>query len=192
MEMVSKKRLQGQAYRIPVKYHSPLSLMLRNEVLRLQGCNLSLLRRNSFSVNIPNTIISCVQISSAHLSLRSSKSPTSQSSKLFSFTNHSLTHHQSKFTLKMRLQILTLLALATTGLATRTPKTPADPKCKYVPISWTSVCNQGNNLFCTGNADTGCQTPKVGSTDVYATELNEISCDDKKKGEGCYQYHCCK
>lgn len=106
-------------------------------------------------------------------------------------TNKQTPYHHHSTSPKLKMQLSTflssfaLLTLAATALA-------QDKKCTYTPGSYTSVCQQGNNLFCTGNVNTGCETPKVGSIDAHATDLNVKSCVGKKKGDGCDQYFCCK
>ncbi|QDS70144.1 hypothetical protein FKW77_005803 [Venturia effusa] len=107
----------------------------------------------------------------------------------------------------MRLSIISLLALAATGLATdpdkdpkdkpktpaKKPKPSADPECEYKWVDYTSDCHQGNDLFCDGNGEnTGCLTPTSPSLDDYANWLNVDSCVGKKKMDSCKQYHCCK
>ncbi|QDS71320.1 hypothetical protein FKW77_001963 [Venturia effusa] len=108
---------------------------------------------------------------------------------------------QSSPAIEMQISVMTLLALAATGLCAKQETDPKDepdskpkpnPKCKYDWVNYTSVCQKGDNLFCDGNSSTGCKPPEEGSLDDYAKYLNVQSCSDTKQWETCKQYFCCK
>ncbi|KAG8167927.1 hypothetical protein KVR01_003616 [Diaporthe batatas] len=61
--------------------------------------------------------------------------------------------------------VLVLAASAATGLA---------QSCTYQAASYLSVCQQGNNLFCTGN--TGVCSNSTDTFDEQATIANEDAC----------------
>lgn len=85
-----------------------------------------------------------------------------------------LTHIFSKSsTLKMYAIIPTILALATTALAAPSGLEPR--ACTYETAQYASICQQGNNLFCTGDVNI-CPSGKTDTFDAKATSANEAAC----------------
>lgn len=76
--------------------------------------------------------------------------------------------------------LLILAAAAATGLA---------QSCTYETANYLSVCQQGNNLFCTGN--TGVCSGKTDTFDEQATIANEDACAGLSRGDSCIQTVAC-
>ncbi|KAI3397816.1 hypothetical protein diail_10349 [Diaporthe ilicicola] len=82
------------------------------------------------------------------------------------------------------MQLTTLLVLAAsaaTGLA---------ESCKYETASYLSVCQQGNNLFCSGNTNV-CTAGTTDTFDDTATKANEDACAGLNRGDNCVQTVAC-
>lgn len=82
------------------------------------------------------------------------------------------------------MQLTTLLVLAAsaaTGLA---------QSCTYETANYLSVCQQGTNLFCTGNTGV-CQQGKTDTFDETATTANEDACAGLSRGDSCVQTVAC-
>ncbi|KAK1709984.1 hypothetical protein CaCOL14_011825 [Colletotrichum acutatum] len=66
----------------------------------------------------------------------------------------------------------------------------ASAQTTYETANYLSVCQQGTNLFCTGNTGV-CQKGKTDTFDAKATKANEDSCKGLKRGDGCTQTVAC-
>ncbi|WYZ38395.1 hypothetical protein EsH8_III_000309 [Colletotrichum jinshuiense] len=66
----------------------------------------------------------------------------------------------------------------------------ASAQTTYETANYLSVCQQGNNLFCTGNTGV-CPRGKTDTFDDKATKANEDSCKGLKRGDSCVQTVAC-
>lgn len=82
----------------------------------------------------------------------------------------------------MRSVLFSIITLAAAVLAA--PSANAPRACTYEKGSYVSVCQQGQNLFCTGDKNI-CPSGKKESIDTQATSANEAACVGKKRGDGC-------
>lgn len=63
-------------------------------------------------------------------------------------------------------------------------------ECSYQTANYLSVCNRGNNLFCSGNTNV-CPSGKTDTFDETATKANEEACLDRSAGDSCTQTVAC-
>ncbi|KAF3805683.1 putative aldehyde dehydrogenase FUS7 [Colletotrichum gloeosporioides] len=78
-----------------------------------------------------------------------------------------------------------VLALAAVASAASVPRATT-----YETANYLSVCQQGTNLFCTGNTGV-CQRGKTDTFDAKATKENEVACERLKRGDSCTQTVAC-
>lgn len=83
---------------------------------------------------------------------------------------------------KMYAIIPTILALATTALAAPSGLEPR--ACTYETAQYLSVCQQGENLFCTGDVNI-CPSGKTDTFDAKATSANEAACEGLTMSASC-------
>ncbi|GJC81489.1 hypothetical protein ColLi_04327 [Colletotrichum liriopes] len=68
--------------------------------------------------------------------------------------------------------------------------TTASAQATYEVANYLSVCQQGNNLFCSGNTSV-CPKGKTDTFDAKATAANEAACKGLKYGDSCDQTIAC-
>lgn len=93
-----------------------------------------------------------------------------------------LRQNNKSSTLKMYAIIPTILALATTAIAAPSGLEPR--ACTYATAHYISVCQQGENLFCTGDVNV-CPSGKTDTFDAKATSANEAACEGLTLSAGC-------
>ncbi|KAL1872398.1 hypothetical protein Daus18300_004368 [Diaporthe australafricana] len=84
----------------------------------------------------------------------------------------------------VNMQLTTLLVLATSAAA------GLAQSCTYETANYLSVCQQGNNLFCSGNTNI-CTAGTTDTFDDTATKANEHSCAGLSRGDSCVQTVAC-
>ncbi|KAE9574282.1 hypothetical protein COL154_010142 [Colletotrichum chrysophilum] len=85
----------------------------------------------------------------------------------------------------MQFPTFAVLALAAVASAASVPRATT-----YETANYLSVCQQGTNLFCTGNTGV-CQRGKTDTFDAKATKDNEDACKGLKRGDSCTQTVAC-
>lgn len=83
------------------------------------------------------------------------------------------------------MQFPTLALLASIMAATVSAQ-----ECSYEYANYLSVCNQGDNLFCSGNIN-ACPSGKTDTFDETATKANEDACVGLSAGDSCKQTIAC-
>lgn len=63
-------------------------------------------------------------------------------------------------------------------------------ECSYEYANYLSVCNRGDNLFCSGNIN-ACPRGKTDTFDETATKANEEACVGLSAGDSCTQTIAC-
>lgn len=79
--------------------------------------------------------------------------------------------------------ILSVLAMAATAIAA--PSAGLAPRqCTYATAQYLSICQQGVNLFCTGDTNI-CPSGKTDTFDAKATAANEAACSGLTVSSSC-------
>lgn len=104
------------------------------------------------------------------------------STPTISANRHSF-HLATQNYLNMQFPTLTLLASIMAVAASA-------QECSYEYANYLSVCNQGDNLFCSGNIN-ACPKGKTDTFDETATKENEKACVGLSAGDSCQQTIAC-